>query len=404
MDTDQQKIQSKGRGVGSGFVVGVLLTTLLAVMFFLGAASERMFRIPVLDQFIPAQNGSGGLESITRKILNEESFVEEIAEQSAGSVVTVSIETERQLNGGVFMDPFGLFGRRFYQQPDQIEEIEQDIGTGFVVDQDEGLVVTNKHVVSEDRASYTVITKDGAEFEVERIYRDPVNDLAILKISGNVPDALELGDSDNLRVGQFAMAIGTALGEFRHTVTTGVISGLGRGITAGDQFGGFVEELSNVIQTDAAINPGNSGGPLLNSAGQVIGVNTAVAQAQNIGFAIPISIVKNTLDNFNQTGQFDRPFLGVRYRMLDKEMAQANSLPEGAYIVEVIRDSAAATAGLEVGDIVTEMNGVKVVEAQGGLAQLINSLKVGEKVVMTVNREGKELELEAEMKLGESGE
>jgi serine protease Do len=183
-----------------------------------------------------------------------------------------------------------------------------------------------------------------------------------------------------------------------------VISGLGRGITAGDQFGGFVEELSNVIQTDAAINPGNSGGPLLNSAGQVIGVNTAVAQAQNIGFAIPISIVKNTLDNFNQTGQFDRPFLGVRYRMLDKEMAQANSLPEGAYIVEVIRDSAAATAGLEVGDIVTEMNGVQVVEAQGGLAQLINSLKVGEKVVMTVNREGEELELEAEMKLGESGE
>lgn len=403
MSTDQQ-LQSKGRGVGSGFVIGVLLTTLLAVMFFLGAASERMFSIPVLDQFIPAQNGNGEFESVTRKILNEESFVEEIAEQSAGSVVTVSIETERQLNRGQFLDQFGLFGRRFYQQPDQIEELEQDIGTGFVVDQNQGLVVTNKHVVSEDRATYTVITKDGVKFDVERIYRDPVNDLAILKISGNVPDALELGDSDNLRVGQFAMAIGTALGEFRHTVTTGVISGLGRGITAGDQFGGFVEELSNVIQTDAAINPGNSGGPLLNSAGQVIGVNTAVAQAQNIGFAIPISIVKNTLDNFNQTGQFDRPFLGVRYRMIDQEIAQANSLPEGAYIVEVIRDSAAETAGLEVGDIVTEMNGVKVVEAQGGLAQLINSLKVGEKVVMSVNREGKELKLETEMKLGESGE
>lgn len=403
MGTDQQ-LQSKGRGVGSGFVIGVLLTTLLAVMFFLGAASERMFSIPVLDQFIPAQNGNGGFESVTRKILNEESFVEEIAEQSAGSVVTVSIETERQLNRGQFLDQFGLFGRRFYQQPDQIEELEQDIGTGFVVDQKQGLVVTNKHVVSEDRATYAVITKDGVKFDVERIYRDPVNDLAILKISGNVPDALELGDSDNLRVGQFAMAIGTALGEFRHTVTTGVISGLGRGITAGDQFGGFVEELSNVIQTDAAINPGNSGGPLLNSAGQVIGVNTAVAQAQNIGFAIPISIVKNTLDNFNQTGQFDRPFLGVRYRMIDQEIAQANSLPEGAYIVEVIRDSAAETAGLEVGDIVTEMNGVKVVEAQGGLAQLINSLKVGEKVVMSVNREGEELKLETEMKLGESGE
>jgi len=399
METQQQK----RFGAGGGFVIGVLLTVMLAAMFFLGAATDRVVGIPVLDKFISRANDrGGGFETLTRRILNEESFVEDIADEASDSVVTVAIQTERQVNGRLFMDPFGLFGgRQLYEQPGQVEAVEQDIGTGFVVDQSQGLVVTNKHVVSTDGVNYKVIAKEGEEFEVENIYRDPVNDLAILKIGGDVPTALELGDSNNLRVGQFAMAIGTALGEFRHTVTTGVISGLGRGISAGDQFGGFVEELSNVIQTDAAINPGNSGGPLLNSAGQVIGVNTAVAQAQNIGFAIPISIVKETLDNFNQTGQFDRPFLGVRYRMIDEEMAEVNSVPEGAYIVEVVAGSTAQEAGLRVGDIVTRMDGVRVADSRGGLAELINKLKVGQRIKIGVYRQGEEMELEAEMKIGE---
>ena len=224
---------------------------------------------------------------IQNKILKEESVVIEVVEKFGPSVVTVGIKkTEKIYNPFEnFFDPFGIF-----QIPDQgtsqEQKIEQDIGSGFVVSE-EGLIVTNKHVVSDTSAAYRVFTKDNKLYEVEKIYRDPVNDLAVLKINPNGADLqpMELGDSDNLKVGQFAIAIGAALGEFRNTVTTGVISGLGRTISAGGPFLGM-ENLDNVIQTDAAINPGNSGGPLLNSLGQVIGINVAVASnAQNIGFA-----------------------------------------------------------------------------------------------------------------------
>jgi S1-C subfamily serine protease len=392
----------KRMGSGTGFAVGVVITLMISAAFMLGAMTDRVVGLPVIDQILPSLNNQSGSnpQMVTSKIFNEESFVEEIAQNAADSVVTVSITTQPKIQSNLFMDPFELFGGR-RPQTQAPEAQEQDIGTGFVVDQGQGLVVTNKHVVSQEASSYKVISKDGTEYSVEKIYRDPVNDLGILKISGNVPPALELGDSNSLRVGQFAMAIGTALGEFRHTVTTGVISGLGRGISAGDQFGGFVEELSNVIQTDAAINPGNSGGPLINSLGQVIGVNTAVAQAQNVGFALPINIVKETLSNFNQTGQFDRPFLGVRYRMIDEELAKSNNLPQGAYVVEVVPGSAAAEAGMQMGDIVLELDEVRVGEAQGGLAELINKLKVGQKVTVKINRQGEEVLLEVEMKLGE---
>ena len=157
--------------------------------------------------------------------------------------------------------------------------------------------------MADSQAQYRVITADNQSYPVQNIYRDPANDLAFLKIDAQGLTPVELGDSDNLKVGQFVVAIGTALGEFRHTLTTGVISGLGRGITAGSVFEGYVEELDNVIQTDAAINPGNSGGPLINSAGQVVGVNVAVASgAENIGFALPINTVKTALADFARRG------------------------------------------------------------------------------------------------------
>jgi len=265
--------------------------------------------------------------------------------------------------------------------------------------------VTNKHVVSDADAGYRVITKDGTTYEVAKIYRDPANDLAILKIdpsagSGQAFKPVEMGDSSRLKVGQFAIAIGTALGEFRHTVTTGVVSGLGRGISAGSPFEGAVEQLDNVIQTDAAINPGNSGGPLLNSAGQVIGVNTAIStQGQNIGFAIPINIVKEAIDNFNKTGQFNRPWLGVRYRMIDQKTALLNEVPQGAYVQEVISDSPADKGGIKEDDIITQLGGQKVAGTDDGLAKLISSHKVGDKVEVKVWRiaegqeEGKEVSL-----------
>jgi S1-C subfamily serine protease len=229
--------------------------------------------------------------------------------------------------------------------------------------------------------------------EVKKIYRDPVNDLAILKIDppGRDLKPLPLGDSSKLKVGQLVVAIGTPLGEFPNSVTHGIISGLGRGISAGSPFEGMVERLDDVIQTDAAINPGNSGGPLLNSAGQVIGVNVAMAQgAQNIGFAIPINVVKEMIDNFNKTGQFSRPFLGIRYRMISLKEAVAKDWAEGAGVVEVVPDSPAQKAGIEAGDIVTKIDGQKVTDKDGGLAKMISLRKVGDRVAITLWREGNE--------------
>lgn len=291
------------------------------------------------------------------------------------------------------MDPFGFF--RPPAGGGREEKIEQDIATGFVIDKD-GLIVTNKHVVADANAKYRVITKDDVEYEVKKIYRDPANDLAILKIDASGLKPVEMGDSDKLKVGQFVIAIGTALGEFRHTVTTGVISGLGRGITAGSPFEGYVERLDNVIQTDAAINPGNSGGPLLNSAGQVIGVNIAVAASgQNIGFAIPINVIKESLQNFEKTGKFERAFLGVRYRMISQDLALLNDVPQGAYIVEVVSGSPAEKAKIKEGDIITKFDSQLVREKDGGLAKLIAGKKIGDRIHLTIWREKKELETEA---------
>lgn len=378
------------------FIIGVALGIVVLASVLGGAISERLFGYKILDRFFPRKETLGLVPSVTQqRILTEESVVIDVAEKVSPSVVTVSItKTQRVLDlfeWDPFMDPFG-----FFRQPQGREEkIKQDIGSGFVISS-EGLVVTNKHVVSDTSAKYRIITKDDKEYEVKKIYRDPVNDLAILKIDASGLKPVELGDSDKLKVGQFVIAIGTALGQFRHTVTTGVISGLGRGITAGSPFEGYVERLDNVIQTDAAINPGNSGGPLLNSAGQVIGVNVAVAaEGQNIGFALPINLVKESLVNFEKTGKFERPFLGVRYRMISQDLALLNDVPQGAYIVEVVSGSPADKAGIKEGDIITKLDDQPVREKDGGLAKLIAGKKIGDKVRLTIWREGKEQEVEA---------
>lgn len=325
------------------------------------------------------------------KIVTEESAVISTVEKVGPSVVTVGMTKTQDHMGSLFeinpFDPFGIFR----QQPGQEQQVEQNIGSGFIVSPD-GMIVTNKHVVSVPQAKYKVVTKDDKTYEVEKIYRDPVNDLAILKINASGLSPIEMGDSSGLKVGQFAIAIGTALGEFRNTVTTGVISGLGRGITAGSPFEGYVERLDNVIQTDAAINPGNSGGPLLNSSGQVIGVNVAVSTSgQNIGFAIPINVIKDSLDNFNKTGQFSRPYLGIRYKVIGKDLALLNDVPEGAYVQEVVSGSPAEKAGVENGDIITKIDGQKISEKDGGLAKIISVKKIGDRMELTIWREGKEI-------------
>ena len=356
------------------------ISIILAILFIVlvsalgGAIADRWFS--------PQENNTTP-QVIEQKILNEESVVVDIAERISPTVVTVGISKVQTIN---FFNP---------------QKIEQDIGSGFVVDKN-GLVITNKHVVTDRQAKYRIVTADNKTYEVTKIYRDPANDLAILKINTDNLSTVTLGDSSNLKVGQFVVAIGTALGKFRHTVTTGVISGLGRGVTAGSPFEGYIEQLDNVIQTDAAINPGNSGGPLLNSLGQVIGVNVAIAQgAQNIGFAIPINTVRDMLENFRQTGEFSRPFLGIRYAMVTKEAAILNEIPEGAYVIGVVLESSADRAGIKEGDIIIELDSQKIKDVKGGLAAIISQKKVGEKISAKIWRSGETIELIVELREAE---
>jgi len=347
-----------------------------------GAVADRLWGFKPLDKLFPR----GESFRVDQRVVNEESVVIKVAEEVSPSVVTVSAQTPARR-----VLQFNPFGGGISQR---IEGgTPQDIGTGFVVSED-GLVVTNKHVVSVANASYKVITKDGQEYEATQISRDPSNDIAIIKIDASGLKPAPLGDSSNLKVGQFVVAIGTALGEFRHTVTTGVISGLGRGITAGSSFEGYVERLDDVIQTDAAINPGNSGGPLVNSAGQVIGINVAVAQgAQNIGFSIPINVVKEALSQFKQTGKFPaKPYLGVQYQMISQQAAVLNKVPQGAYVVSVIAGSPAESAGMKVNDIIKKFDGQELTD-EDTLADAIKKKSPGEAVELEIWRDGETLKL-----------
>ena len=319
-------------------------------------------------------------------VVYEESVITRVVEDALPSVVTVAISTTAS-TGDVFqINPFNPLSP-LERIPGKTEKVERNIGSGFIISES-GLIITNKHVVSATDATYQVLTNDSKKYSVEKIYRDPLNDLAILKINAPGLKPLRLGDSSRLKLGQLVVAIGTPLGEFTNTVTSGIISGLGRGITAGSPFEGFVEKLDNVIQTDAAINPGNSGGPLLNSKGEVIGVNAAIAESgQNIGFALPVNIVKALVDTFNKNGgTFERPYLGVRYRMVNKQNAILNEVVEGAYITEVIDASPAQKAGLQEEDIIIEFDGQKVKGDDQELTKRIAEKKVGETVTLKVWR------------------
>jgi serine protease Do len=327
------------------------------------------------------------------KVTTEESVTINDVKTIGSSVVTVVNNAQSvSTNGQSFqMGPFSMFE----EVPQDNTPTPQSIGSGFIISQD-GLIVTNKHVVSDTSGTYQIITANDKKYDVKQIYRDPLNDIAILKIdpSQNPLKAVSMGDSSHLQVGQFVVAIGTALGEFRNTVTTGVISGLGRGIQAGDIYQGYIEQLDNVIQTSAPINPGNSGGPLVNSNAEVIGINTAVAQnGQNIGFALPINVVKDSLSNFNKTGQFNRPYLGVAYKFIPQDIALLNNVPSGAYVQTVVSNSPAEKAGIKVGDIIVKIDGKRIDDMNNSLVSIISQKKIGDTITVTVWRESNSIDL-----------
>lgn len=266
--------------------------------------------------------------------------------------------------------------------------------------------------MSDPEITYFVVTAEDKRYDITQIYRDPVNDIAIVKIdpsqnegAGLMPATL--GDSSRLQVGQLAIAIGTPLGEFNNSVTKGIVSGLGRGLVAGSPFEGYTERLDDVIQTDAAINPGNSGGPLLDSSARVIGVNTAVSSGgENLGFAIPINLVKDVVKTFEDTGRFDRPFLGVSYRIIPREIALSNNVPEGALVLDIVVGSPAESAGIEEGDIITEIDGKRITERGDDLGEIISGKKVGDNVEIKLWREvdGQVQESTLDLKLGNASD
>ncbi len=272
-------------------------------------------------------------------------------------------------------------------------------GTGIIVSSD-GYILTNKHVI-DGATKISVVLDDGTTFEgVEIVEVDPLNDVAFLKIH-DISDlkAATLGDSKTIHVGQQVIAIGNALGQYQNTVTSGIISGTGRSLTATDSTGSMSEQLSDMIQTDAAINSGNSGGPLVNAAGEVIGINTATStSAENMGFAIPISSVKGMLAQLVEKGEASRAYVGVYGIEITPELAKKYGLPvnSGAYLYNsamysaVVADSPATKAGLKDKDIITAVNGVKIGEA-GSLSSLVGEYKPGDTVQLTVVREGKEI-------------
>jgi serine protease Do len=358
--------------------IAIIVAVALVVLASLasGAIADRLFGFRPLDKFFPR-----GITSVQNNVVDESSDVISVVKNVGPSVVTVSATApQRQV---IQFSPFGGFSQGISGGT------PQDIGSGFIVSKD-GLIITNKHVVADTTLTYKVSTPDGKTYDVKSISRDPNNDIAVIKIDAAGLKPVELGDSSNLQVGQFVIAIGTALGEFRNTVTTGVVSGLGRGINAGGDFTGYVERLDNVIQTDAAINPGNSGGPLLNSAGQVVGINVAVAQgANNIAFSIPINTVKDALTQFNQTGSFPaKAYLGVEYQIINQQVALLNQVPQGAYVVNVVSGSPAEKAGILQGDVIFKIDGNSITSDNGGLAKIISGKKVGDTVKLTIWRSG----------------
>lgn len=311
-------------------------------------------------------------------LMQESSAIIDVANKVSPSVVSITSKT---------------LARSYYGKLQQ----QEGAGTGIIVTAD-GLILTNKHVVPEGTTTVSVILSDGKEYaDATVVSRDPLNDIAFVKIKATGLPAAKIGDSSRVVVGQQVVAIGNALGQFQNTVTNGIISGIGRPITASES-GATSEDLQNLFQTNAAINPGNSGGPLVNLEGEVIGINTAVAGqgAQNIGFAIPINEAAPLIASVKSSGKINRPYIGVRYVLVTPEIASSNNLKvtNGAYIIgdsenaAVIAGGPADKAGIREGDIITKIDG-KTVDSAHSPQSLIAAKKVGDTVKLTVVRDGK---------------
>ena len=360
-DHDHTKSPNKPKGLLTNILIG-LMAGILGAAFY--------------GYVIKADVNSNPSKSGTKVTVLEQSAIIDLVKKVSPSVVSITSTSETS----------NIFGQ---------SQAQEGAGTGIIVS-DDGLILTNKHVIS-GATSLSVITSDNKTYKGAHVVAtDPSNDIAFVKVDAKGLKAAELGDSSAVEVGQSVVAIGNALGQFQNSVTSGIISGRKQTITAGS--GSESETLTNLFQTDAAINPGNSGGPLVNIAGQVIGINTAIAgEAQNIGFAIPINDAKNDLESVKNKGKITRAYLGVRYVANTKSIAAANNLPtdSGAIVSgtgtnpAVVSGSPADKAGLKEGDIIVKVNDTAV-DDKNSLSSALAQYKPGDTVKITYYRDGKQ--------------
>ncbi|MFA6492933.1 MAG: trypsin-like peptidase domain-containing protein [Patescibacteria group bacterium] len=370
---------SKNSGLKRGGTFVVLFLVLSFLMGLLGGTGATLLLTSNsrLQEALGIKGGSFNITTTkTEKLkLEESSTIIDAAKKVAPAVVSITTSKNVQ-------DIFG-----------QVSQQEGG-GTGFIITND-GLILTNKHVAQAGE-NLTVLTTDDKSYPAKVVALDPTNDLAILKIEASGLPVVDLGDSNDLQIGQWVLAIGNALGQLQNTLTVGVISARERQLTVGS--GTTQEQLNNLLQTDAAINSGNSGGPLINLAGQVVGINTAIAgNAQSIGFAIPVNQAKVALESYKKTGKIIKPQMGVRYITLNKEISKSYNLSVdyGALVTgsnsnpAVVSGSPADKAGIRANDIILEINGTRIDENHP-LGAVIQNYQVGDELDVKFQRDGKE--------------
>lgn len=392
--------------LGSGNIAKIIIiTSVISVTIVLGLLYIGR---GVLTQYLHGQFLKPTDQQVLELVATDEQIIStiEVVNPAVVSVVVTKdvLVYERYYES---YDPWGFFGGFSVpkMRENGTEEREVGGGSGFIVSND-GLIVTNRHVVEDEDARYSILLNDGTSYKVEVLARDPQLDIAILKIAEPLKTSLsylQFGNSETLKLGETVIAIGNALAEFRNSVSVGVISGLSRSIVASDNMG-HSEQLDQVIQTDAAINPGNSGGPLLNLKGEVIGVNVATSRgADNIGFALPAHIVKGVVESIKEHGEIVRPFLGVRYEMITKHMAEINALTVdyGALVIRgetkeelaVMPGSPADKVGITENTIILAIDGEELRDKD--LATVLRSKSVGQKVQLKLLQAGEEKEVTA---------
>ena len=413
MDT---KLKSVFVGSLSGAMSAVLVVSVMMQFYGFQITGENNLstsKTEISENLKPVYRTNGVLQ---------EDMVVQAVEKSSPAVVSIIITKDVPKIEQYYVNPFGDQGLNSLNDPfggmgfgfqvpqyrqNGTEKKEVGGGSGFLVSED-GYIMTNKHVVEDEKAEYTVFLEDDAKYSAKVVARDPLNDIAVLKIEAKDLPFLTFGDSENLHVGQSVIAIGNPLMEFSNSVSVGVVSGLSRSIVAGGMLTGQAEHLDGVIQTDAAINPGNSGGPLLNLRGDVVGMNVAIANGENIAFSIPANLVKSVYESVKENGKIVRPYLGLRYVQISQQLKEKNKLAVdyGVLVMRgdtvedlaVLPGSPADKAGLVENDIVLEIDGKKLDE-DVSLARIIAGKNVGDTVKLKVLHKGEEKSIEIKLEM-----